>query len=107
GAVTDAISGGSLGTGAVVDVYDASGTYLTTSVAGSGPYTPSALPSPASYFLRSRNSSGYIDELYNDIECVLCVVTSGTPVPVTTGVITTGINFRLNRRGGYTRCSPD
>ncbi len=42
-------------------------------------------------------TGGLIDELYNDIVCVTadCDVTRGTPVSVTAGAVTAGIDFQM------------
>ena len=66
---------------------------------------------PVRYYLRVRDypadpfnpqfeSTGeFVDELYNDIVCVTsdCDVTRGTPVTVTSGSVTAGVDFDLAR----------
>src|SRR5204862_4038496 len=83
GRVTDAATGAALSnvsvtifTGSAISIAsaftDASGNYAT----------PAVLPT-GTYYARTSNSFGYIDELYNDITCFDCNQTIGTPIPVT------------------------
>jgi 5-hydroxyisourate hydrolase-like protein (transthyretin family) len=99
GRVTDAATGNGLanvtvtiyngaGQGVAVGTTDASGNYLTPEGVLSG-----------TYYALTSNSLGYLNQLYNGIQCVNCVVTSGTPIQVTTGVTTAGINFALSTGG--------
>ena len=67
---------------------DASGNYIT----GEG------LPT-GTYFVRTFSPLGYVNELYNDIQCLNCQIFSGTPVAVTEGATTSGINFGLQLGG--------
>jgi len=69
---------------------DADGHYVT------GPGLPTG-----SYRARSR-AAGYFNELYDDIECASpdgCDMGPGTPIAVTTGLMTSGIDFALVRAG--------
>ena len=55
---------------------------------------------PADPFNPQFESTGeFVDELYNDIVCVTsdCDVTRGTPVTVTSGSVTAGVDFDLAR----------
>ena len=63
----------------------------------SGVYSFAGLPT-GSYLIRTSNSAGFIDELYDDIPCPLaaCTVTTGTPVPAAAGGTAT-VNFALAR----------
>lgn len=101
GTVTDASTSLPVA-GVAVQVYSATGTWLTSvSTGGSGGYTTSTgLPS-GTYYARTSNSQGYVDELYNDISCPggNCSVTGGTPISVTAPTTTTGINFALATGG--------
>jgi Carboxypeptidase regulatory-like domain len=85
-----------------VEVYGPDG-HLVTSVStdSSGAYTLGPGLATGSYFARTRNSQGYIDELYDDIPCSggVCTVTSGTPIYVTAGATTTGVEFGLATGG--------
>jgi hypothetical protein len=48
------------------------------------------------YYARTYGVSGYGDELYDDLDCAGgCDPLTGTPIVVTTGVETTGIDFAL------------
>ena len=99
GTVTDAATSGPLGS-VNVDVYDTSGFWWDSAYTdASGNYTTGILPA-GTYYTRTYNSSGYVDELYNDILCLgYCDVTEGTPITVTAGSTTSGIDFALDEGG--------
>jgi hypothetical protein len=88
----------------VVRVFDSSGwnvNQATTDAAGA--YTVSGLGTGRYFAVASNSADVYIDELYLDSVCLnpwSCGVTSGTPIPVTDGVDTPGIDFGLEI-GGY------
>src|SRR5262249_23461175 len=89
--------------GVTVSVYQSTGTFVNSFVTdASGFYTSagSAGLAPGSYVARTFNSSGLIDELYNDIVCLglACDVKSGTPIGVT-ALTTTTVNFGLTPGG--------
>lgn len=65
-----------------------------------GNYRVEGLPT-GSYFVLTRYSYPYIDELYNNIPCAHgdCNVESGTPVSVKEGATTSGIDFALMEGG--------
>jgi hypothetical protein len=48
---------------------------------------------PGNYFVRTM--TGLVDEVWNNITCVGCDPTDGTPIPVTIASVTTNINFSL------------
>ena len=52
---------------------------------------------PGTYYLRAASKLPYLGELYNNLPCPggNCTVTDGTPVGVTVGTTTSGINFTL------------
>jgi hypothetical protein len=83
-----------------VQVYTNIGTFLgTVNIDGSGNYTTFALPA-GQYFLRTGNGLGLVDELYDNLPCTIqCLVTTGTPIGVTTGATTSGRNFVLSAGG--------
>ena len=95
GRVTDDVTNAGL-SNVAVDVYSASGTFVTTSSTGaSGNYvTPAGLPA-GNYFARTRGATGHVDELYNNIPCISCDVTTGNAITVATATTTSGINFAL------------
>ena len=75
-------------------VTDASGTYITTASLATG-----------TYYVRTSNTNGYIDQVYNGVACAGggCDPTSvGTGVSVTSGSTTSGIDFVLNAGGNIT-----
>jgi hypothetical protein len=80
-----------------VSVHNSSGSSLgSTSTNASGVYTTRALAT-GTYDIRTSNSLGYIDELYNNLPCAggTCTATTGTGVIVTTGATTGRIDFGL------------
>jgi protocatechuate 3,4-dioxygenase beta subunit len=99
GRVTDASTGASL-PGIEVEIWDAVGNLVreaTTDVAGR--YLADGLPL-GSLFVTTRNSQGYLDELWSDLPCwhgvpTGCNPTKGTPVPVSAGQTTDSIDFGL------------
>jgi hypothetical protein len=68
---------------------DANGTYTT--LAG--------LPA-GDYYVRTRNSRGYIDEVYNNTNCLACDPTTGAKVTISGTDSRTGIDFELAAGGG-------
>ncbi len=101
GKVTDAATGAPL-RGVSVEIYDAeSGHVATVSSDVAGDYVSDASLPAGSYYARTAYSSDYLDEIFDDIACVwgTCTVTSGTPIPVTAGATTSGVDFAL-RAGG-------
>lgn len=80
-----------------VDVFGGTGTPMGVGLAGAGGYRTDALL-PGNHYVRTRNQSGYADELYDDLPCPggACSVTSGTAVAVAAGAITSGIDFTLD-----------
>jgi len=97
--VTDAGTGAPLA-GVNVTASNASGSGWGVSTNASGVYTVTGL-AVGTYYVRTSNSLGYIDELYNNLPCPggSCTVTSGTGVSVTAGATTSGINFGLAGMG--------
>ena len=103
GTVTDAGTGAPLADVSVY-VYNASGSFVGSATTNaSGVYTKTGLPT-GTYYVRTSNSLGYVDELYNDLPCPggTCTVTTGTGVSVTAGATTSGINFGLAVGGTIT-----
>jgi hypothetical protein len=83
--------------GVVVAAYNSAGAYVySAGTNASGVYTlPSLLPG-SSYFVRTSNSNGYVDQLHAGITCEggRCAITAGTAVPVSSGAATT-VDFAL------------
>ena len=99
-------SGGISLSGVSVDVINAAGTTVKTATTGaSGAYAATGLPT-GNYFVRTRNAQGYFDELYDNIPCSSCSVTTsgGTAVPVTAGGLgdAPNVDFDLVRGGQIT-----
>jgi hypothetical protein len=85
-----------------VYVYDAAGHYVAYGQSsGSGAYVLSSGLPTGTYFARTVNWAGYLDELYDNLACPggSCSVTSGTPIAVTAGTTRGGIDFSLARGG--------
>ncbi|MCC7008870.1 MAG: carboxypeptidase regulatory-like domain-containing protein, partial [Acidobacteria bacterium] len=101
GTVTNAAGGAAL-TNLPVQIFNAVGASIgTVNTNGAGLFTTSGLPA-ATYYLRTNNSAGFIDELYDNIACpstAACNVTTGTAVSVTAGATTSDRNFALSAGG--------
>ena len=54
---------------------------------------------PGTYYLRTRNNRGFVDEAFSEIECAACDVRNGTAVTVA-GTDVAGIDFSLAPGGG-------
>ncbi len=57
---------------------------------------------PGLYFARTRNSAGFVDELFDDLPCPLrigCEITEGSPIAVEINAVTSGIDFALELGG--------
>jgi hypothetical protein len=99
GTVTDAATGLPLAN-VEVDVYSSTGLYVSYSTTNSaGVYTSRTALASGTFYVRTWNSQGYFDELFDDVPCPAgsCSITSGTPVSVTAGATTGGIDFDLAR----------
>ncbi|MCG6964784.1 MAG: carboxypeptidase regulatory-like domain-containing protein [Acidobacteria bacterium] len=58
---------------------------------------------PGTYYVKGWSYPDFVGELYDDIPCPdYCDPTTGTPVAVTSGQITTGIDFALTPTGSIT-----
>jgi len=80
-----------------VQLYNAAGTLVKTAFSNaSGGFTLDGLPA-GTYFARTAvpAGSGLVDQLFNTLPCVACVVTTGTPIVVTNGTTQSGVNFAL------------
>lgn len=91
----------------VVDVFDAAGRYMTSATtAPDGRYSTTGLPAvgPTSYYARTNNRQGYIDQMYNGGSCAggMCGVTSGAPITLSGTATTASIDFVLEPGGQIT-----
>jgi hypothetical protein len=101
GTVTDAETGLPLAS-VYVTIHTASGSWAADGNTDSaGAYSSRGQLPTGSYFARTTNSRGYFDELYAEVSCLFgtCTVTGGTPIGVTAGATTTGIDFALSPGG--------
>jgi len=82
-----------------VEVFDSNGNFMSYGYSDSeGNYTAGGLAT-GSYYARTFNYAGYVDELYDNSPCVSCDVTLGTLIPVAVGSETPGIDFELEKGG--------
>src|SRR5207249_3191991 len=83
GTVTDAATTAGLGN-VTVQVYNSTGTFVRGTVTtGTGSYSVGGLVT-GTYYARTfvPNTMNYIDELWDNIPCLNCVVTTGTAIAV-------------------------
>lgn len=86
--------------GVTVQILNSQGAVVTQAVSGStGKYLSPGVLGSGIYRARTRNIDGLIDEAYDDLPCPPCHVLSSTPIGVTNGLVTTGINFELEPGG--------
>ena len=81
-----------------VDIYDAAGEFVTWgNTEADGSYvTPAELPE-GTYFASTWNNQGYLDELYDGLDCSAgCDVTTGDEIVVPAGAHVTGVDFALS-----------
>ena len=108
GTVTDASNSQPL-LNVPVTVFSSSGANMgSVNTDASGNYTTSGLPA-GFYYLRTTTGTiiennqtlGFVDQLWNGTQCVPACLnpTAGTPVTVTNGATTSGVNFALSRGG--------
>ncbi|MRR12986.1 hypothetical protein EG835_11110, partial [bacterium] len=99
GKATAAVSGEPI-RGVQVELFGSSGVsvgYAYTNEQGS--FMVGDLPAGV-YFARTLRSSTHLGQLYDGLPCEgSCIVTGGTPIPVTSGVLTAGVDFSLSRLG--------
>ena len=102
GNVKDATTSANL-SGVNVFFYDNSGAsvgFATTDASGNYSFV---LASAGTYFAKTDNGaqSGYVEQLYDGIDCTGCDVTTGTAINAAPGSSVTGINFSLHATGGF------
>ena len=86
-----------------INVYDAGGSWVTNAQQGetNGEYRVGGLSS-GSYFLVA-SADVYRPEIYDNLPCESgCDPTTGVPIAATLNTVTPGIDFALDRRGGFT-----
>ena len=86
---------------AAVEVWSAAGVRINpdNEAVGdfAGGYVTGGLPA-GTYYLRTRNWSGYVDEAYDNVVCTqACIPLGTTPVQVTAGTVIWGNDFGLSR----------
>lgn len=109
GTVTDSVSG--LGINAGVSIYDSEGTYINFVFTNNdGQYLTEGAPGfesleSGTYYAKTINFIGHYNKLYDAIACteLNCEITGGTPIQVTEGQTTAGIDFALDAGGGMLR----
>ncbi len=85
-----------------VRIYNEEGDSITTATTSAdGSYlSPTGLPS-GNYFVRTANSQGFFDEIWDNRACTgACDPTTGDAVSVTIGATTSDIDFSLDSGGG-------
>ncbi|MGE0394889.1 MAG: collagen binding domain-containing protein, partial [Vicinamibacterales bacterium] len=84
--------------GVVVDVFDEAGDPVASAVTtDDGEYLTGDVPT-GNYFVRTANTQGYLDELFDNIGCAVgCEVTTGTVVTHTAGVTGGFADFDLSK----------
>jgi hypothetical protein len=92
--------------GVNVQAYDSSSSFgsslASATTNANGDYTIQGLAT-LSYNVKTSNSVGYLDKLYNDIPCTNCQTTAGQAIPVVAGGSdVTSINFGLVQGGTIT-----
>jgi 5-hydroxyisourate hydrolase-like protein (transthyretin family) len=99
GTVTDEATGLPLAS-VRVSIYDGDGRGVASGrTDSSGAYASEGGLSSGTYYARTENSLGYLDELYHDVPWPGWPVGSGTPILVTAGATTSGIDFSLRSMG--------
>ena len=101
GRVTDATTTSGL-SGVLVLFYNTSGQQVSLGVTDSnGNYSTTV--EAGNYYARTDNgaNSGYLQQLYNGIDCAGCNVTSGTQIHAVAGTPVANINFALHSNGGH------
>ena len=100
GRVTAGLTGVPLSDG-YVSVYDSAGDWVDSESTNSmGEFTLGGL-SGGSYFAVA-SADGYLEQLYDSLDCeVGCDPTGGTPIAVSIGVETAGVDFALVRESAF------
>jgi hypothetical protein len=96
GTVTNAQTGAPVANAYIYPAHSSGMGMSSVSTNAQGVYTVTGLGT-GSYYLRTWNNAGLVDEAYGDVSCpgAGCAVISGSPVAVTTGQQTANVNFAL------------
>lgn len=107
GYVTDTATGLPV-PGVQIQVVNSSGYYVGTGTSdGTGAYTVGGLSS-GTYYAYTSYAPGYIPEVFSNIWCEYsCNAFVGTPIGVSDGSITSGVNFMLERYGSISGAVSD
>ncbi|MCP3963438.1 MAG: carboxypeptidase regulatory-like domain-containing protein [bacterium] len=99
GRVTDSTTG--LGIGSIyIDIFDSAGVFQTNGFTdAAGDYLSFVDLAPGIYYARTAGGHAWVNELYDGITCMSCDVTTGTPIVVSSGATTAGIDFTLEPGG--------
>jgi hypothetical protein len=107
GRVTAAVSGEALYS-VVVRLYDATGTAIASAYSNSQGYWALQDLLPGTYYAQTERTSFHLGQLYQGISCDPgCAVTGGTPIPVSAGSATPGVDFVLVSRGRISGTATD
>lgn len=83
-----------------VRIWDKSGRYAdSVDLNYNGSYRSHNLPPGAYHAMVNANVTGYLDEVYKDIPCSYCDHDIGSPIFVSAGSTTEGIDFNLDYAG--------
>jgi hypothetical protein len=100
--------GGNLPTGLPIQLVNATGQLVAATTTNNGAYAFSNVAT-GSYYVRTNAPAGgipFINQLYNNVNCLnncsIFTTVGSTPVNVSNGVTTSGINFALQRGGVIT-----
>ena len=100
GTVTSAATGAPI-SNVGVNVWTASGEERSAYTDSTGGYRVPGLPA-GTYYARTENAYSFADQLYDGILCEpTCTVTSGTPIVVSVGAATEGVDFSLSAYGAF------
>src|SRR5262249_18505215 len=100
GKVVDAATNQPLA-GVSVTIFDSTGRAVSSGSTNSfGLYTTFSGLATGTYYARTANGLGYINQLFNGLTCVAnCVVTTGLGIPVTSPSTHGNVNFALSAGG--------
>jgi hypothetical protein len=89
------------GTYVTVNIFDNTGAFVTSGAAdASGNYVTKAGLPDGSYYAVTATTGGVFNKVHKDFDCPLgCDPTAGTPITISSGVLTGGVNFDLVRGG--------